>query len=745
MFSIKSTLPLTTLEIGLIFALLLLVLALFKRQKIIALSLMFFVLGFGWMTLFSTHLLQENIDEKFFNKAINVIGTIDDLPKIKPNKTQFTFNVTEPFKAKIKLSWYAQPQANLHSGNEWKLLIKIKHNNGFQNEGGFDYERWLFYKKFDATGYVKRHESNQLITSNANLSINSIRQNIRQKLSSSLSKFEFLGVINALVIGDRSLINPNHWELFKATNTTHLSVISGLHIGLISGFVFLLSSFGWRQCARCTLRLPALIFGAYFGLLAALLYALIAGFSIPTQRAFIMASVVFLSIILRRKHNTWQLYGGALMLVLLLNPLSVLSAGFWLSFYVVAVIIYGARQHQDKHWILRLVYIQLLISIATLPLIAWFFSTGSSLSPIANLVAIPVFSFITTPFSLLGTILSYVQLQTLSEFVFLVANQSLVYLSMFLNYLQTFDFNQWHYAPHSATGFLLFIVAVLITLLPSALKLRKIALLLFVVIWLNPTEKLKPSEVVITTLDVGQGLSHVVRTQNHTLVFDTGARYRSGFNMGDGVILPYLQKQQINLLDLLIISHSDNDHIGGADSLLKNLKVNKIVSSTPHKISQPASLCSSLSSWQWDGVNFQMLNLGHSFTGNNASCVLKISNQNHSIILTGDIEKKAELHLIKTWGEKLKADVLISPHHGSKTSSSDQFLTTVSPELVIISSGYKNRFNHPATVVKNRYKQHKIKQLNTACSGQIDVKIANNITLMNYRKMQQRYYWRTCK
>ena len=188
----------------------------------------------------------------------------------------------------------------LRSGDQWKFLIKIKHNNSYQNKGGFDFEQWLFFKKFDATGYVRRSNSNQILKLNSGLSIDSVRQNIRQRLLDSITQLEFIGVINALIIGDRSLLNDSHWELFKSTNTTHLSVISGLHIGLISGFVFLLFSFLWRQCSLCALKLPASIVGAYFGLFSALSYALIAGFSIPTQRAFIMASEVFLSKIFRR-------------------------------------------------------------------------------------------------------------------------------------------------------------------------------------------------------------------------------------------------------------------------------------------------------------------------------------------------------------------------------------------------------------------------------------------------------------
>lgn len=743
-FSLKSTLIFSNLELSLFFALLVAVLLTFKRYNLISMSLIFFAAGFAWMGTFSTTTLQTNIAEKNFNTPISVVGKIQDLPKQSAKKTQFSFQVSEPFQGKIKLSWYGKPPHTLQSNDTWRILIKIKHNNSYQNIGGFDYEQWLFYQQFDATGYVKKSNNNQLLTASNTLTINSIRQNIRLTLSSHLTDFSFLGVINALIIGDRSLISQSHWDLFKATNTTHLSVISGLHIGLISGFIFLLFSFLWRLCAHCSTKIPARVVGAYFGLLSAFIYALIAGFSIPTQRAFVMASVIFITLILRRHHNVWQLYGIALLLVLASNPLSVFSVGFWLSFYVVAIIIYAAMQHKKSHWFVRLLYIQLIISLATLPLIAWFFDSGSILSPIANLVAIPVFSFVTTPLSLLGAVLLYLQLPYLSNISFSIANESLEYLSILLRFLQDFNFNQWHYTPRSSTNLIILIVAALIAILPGALKLRKISLMLLLIVWIQPNTKIKQAEVLITTLDVGQGLAQVVRTKNHTLLFDTGAKYPSGFNMGDAVINPYLRTQQIKSLDLIIISHGDNDHIGGLSSVLKKFKSQKILSSIPEKISAKSNLCRSLASWQWDGVKFQMLNVSHSFIGNNASCVLKISTQQYSILLTGDIEKEAEAHLIKIWPDALKSDILISPHHGSKTSSSDAFLAAVNPQWVIISSGYKNRFNHPAKPVTDRYKKHNIKILNTNCSGQINIKLADQIEINQYRQSQKRYFWRTC-
>ena len=745
-FSFKNTLEISSGEWMVILCGFLAILALFKRQKPLAINGLIFLLGFAWMGWFSTQNLNTHVEDVYLNQPILVTGVIADLPESSTDKTKFIFSVNSPFKARVKLSWYGKNHPDLQTGDAWQLQLKLKRNNGYQNLGGFDYEQWLFYKQIDATGYVRSSESNQLIEANQVNSIDRFRQKLRYSLQPFLQPLDFGGVINALIIGDRSFIKDSNWVLFKATNTTHLSVISGLHIGLISGFVFLLAQFLWRRCQYCCQRMPAQVLGAYFGLISAFLYALIAGFSIPTGRAFIMASVVFISLILRRHHNVWQLYGLALILVLANNPLSIFSVGFWLSFYVVGVIIYGVKQHQDKSWLFRLLYIQLLISVATLPLIAWFFASGSLLSPVANLIAIPVFSFIITPLSLIGALLMLIGLSYPAELSFMVANQALAGLGYFLALLQQFEFNQWHYTQTQTLDLILFVLAVFIALSPKALKLRVSSVLILSLILFTPYEKIPKNRVIITILDVGQGLSQVVQTQNHTLLFDAGARYPSGFNLGESVIIPYLQAKQINTLDKVIISHADNDHIGGLIDVLQTFEAGEILTSTPDKITQQSSHCYAGQQWRWDGVLFEILSPTQNtrLKGNNASCVLKVSTDKFSVLLSADIEKKAEKQLIKYQKEKLNSDILISPHHGSKTSSTQAFLDAVSPSTVIVSSGFKNRFNHPAQQIVDRYKANNIKLINSNCAGQIVVELGDEIRINEYRKDHARYYMRQC-
>ena len=745
-FSFKNTLEISSSEWLVILCSFLAISVLFRRKKTLAINGLIFLLGFAWMGWFSTQNFSTHVEDIYLNQPILVTGIVADLPESSADKTKFIFSVNSPFKARVKLSWYGKNHPDLQTGDAWQLQLKLKRNNGYQNLGGFDYEKWLFYKQIDATGYVRTSESNQLSEVNRVNSIDRFRQKLRYSLQPFLQSLDFGGVINALIIGDRSFIKDTHWMLFKATNTTHLSVISGLHIGLISGFVFLLAQFLWRRCPRCCKRMPSQVLGAYFGLISAFLYALIAGFSIPTGRAFIMASVVFISLILRRHHNVWQLYGLALILVLANNPLSIFSVGFWLSFYVVGVIIYGVKQHQDKSWLFRLLYIQLLISVATLPLIAWFFSSGSLLSPIANLIAIPIFSFIITPLSLIGALLMLIGLSYPAELSFMVANQALTWLGYFLALLQQFEFNQWHYTQTQTLDLILFILAVFIALSPKSLKLRALSVLILSLMLFTPHEKIPKNTALITILDVGQGLSQVVQTQNHTLLFDAGARYPSGFNLGESVIIPYLQAKQINTLDKVIISHADNDHIGGLIDILKTFEAGEIITSTPDKITQQSSHCYAGQQWRWDGVLFEMLSPTKNtrLKGNNASCVLKVSTDKFSVLLSADIEKKAEKQLIKYQKEKLNSDILISPHHGSKTSSTQVFLDAVSPSTVVVSSGFKNRFNHPAQQIVDRYKTNNIRLINSNCAGQIVVELGDEIRINEYRKDHARYYMRQC-
>jgi len=745
-FSTKTTLELNVVEITLILALFITFLATFRRKSSVSIKILFAIAGFAWMAVFSHTLTNQGIDEEFLNQPIETQGFIVSLPASNAQKSIFVYEVVEPFAAKVRLSWYGVDSAKLIAGDEWALTIKLKHNNGLRNQAGFDYEKWLFANKISATGYVRESEFNKTLSSSNSALIHQLRQSIRTTLAPYLQYLDFSGVINALVLGDRSLIKNNHWLLFQQTNTTHLSVISGLHIGLISTLLFFVTTFLWRLFRPLVTRIPAQVVGAFFGIIGALSYAFIAGLSVPTQRAFIMASVAFLSIILRTQYSVWTLYGLAMLLVLILNPLSVYDVGFWLSFYAVGVILYGVSLFNNKSTLLKLIYLQLLICVAMLPITLWFFQSSSSLSGLANLVAIPTFSFIVTPISLLGALFSIAEITTLAQLCFEIADKTLSLLAVFLQQISDLSFNRLHFMPASILDLFILMTGACLLILPRGLKLRRAALLLIAIPIFASQTNIPSKTALIDVLDVGQGLSVIVRTENHTLIYDTGSQSPSGFNMGDAALVPFLIANQVNNIDTIIISHGDNDHIGGLQAIMSNFTIGKILSSVPNKIPRAAEHCHSGQSWIWDGVRFDILSptSDTSFAGNNASCVLKISTADASLLLTGDIEKKAEKALLKNNTINLDAEVVLIPHHGSKTSSTEAFIGAISPAIAISSAGYRNPYKHPATEIVERYKENGVVVFDTSCSGQLSFVLDDEITMKEYRKDKHSFYHRQC-
>jgi competence protein ComEC len=739
-FSLKQSFSISFIE-GFVLLILIFCVIYFCRLRVFIIS---FLIGFFWMAFYSFWVLSNNVQPQFLNKNIVISGTIADLPQSNEFRTKFLFEVDKPFKAKIKLSWYQKKSAKktqLKAGDKWQFLVKLKQNNGFQNPAGFDYEKWLFSQKINATGYVKKSPKNKFLKSQ--VSLNSWRGNIRRSLIKVTQNLDYGGVLLALATGDRSQIKPNNWLLFTQTGTSHLSVVSGLHIGLIAGFFFLLFKWLWSRCEKWCLKIPNQIFGAFFAIFAALLYALIAGFSIPTQRAFIMVLMFFSHFIFRRYETNWTIYAYALILVLIINPLNILTVGFWLSFVMVFAILYGLHLTKNKPWYQKILWIQVIISLAGLPLLIIFFQTLTLTSPLANIIAVPFVTLLVMPLLLVAIVIYFLGFQ--SPFLFDLANQLLSYLMYFLNYLQQLDFNIIHIA-QVENPFILFLstIAILLLVGPKGLYLKRFSLFLLLPLFLLHNPKIAYGHFKVVLLDSGQGLASVLKTKNHILIFDTGFNSRTGFNIADSAITPYLYSQNLQKIDKVIISHLDNDHAGGLKPLLENFKVNEIITSQPQAITN-SKRCYQGLNWSWDGVGFEFVHptKDTKFKGNNASCVLKVSNKNHSILIIADIEKQAERELLNH--KKLKSDVVFMPHHGSLTSSTTQFIDKVSPSFALISTGFHNRFKHPNNEVVNRYQQRNIKVLDTQCVGAIEIIFKEKIKLLQYRLTNQRYWTRVCQ
>ena len=470
----------------------------------------------------------------------------------------------------------------------------------------------------------------------------------------------------------------------------------------------------------------------------------LAGFAIPTQRALIMLSVLMFSILLRRHVLTLNIFALAILLVLLIDPLAVLSVGFYLSFLAVFFIVYalsGRLGRQNR--VVSSVKIQGVVALGLLPVVLFFFQSVSIISPVANMVAVPVVSFIVVPFSLLAVaLLQFVPdlaalLLQLVDSVF----QALWQLLTLLAQLPAANIIR----PQPVLWqIIIAMLGVFLLLAPRGVPARYLGVIFILPLFLVNSEKPNVGDVTMTLLDVGQGLSVVVQTAEHALVFDTGARFSDKFDMGRNVVVPFLHQQNITALDKLIISHADNDHIGGAKAVLGSISTRQILTSVPEKFNTYNAIqCTAGQSWRWNQVDFYILSPpAQTFRDeNDNSCVLKIVTKQGSMLLTGDIEAIAEDYLIKHMPGKLQADVLIAPHHGSKTSSTQAFLEKVNFSLILIPADAPNRFLFPHKEVLMRYKQMGAKYFVTGRTGTITVRFADGkIDIDTYRE-QHSHYW----
>lgn len=734
---------------SLTWAILLIPCALLALRNRAWLTPLFFIAGVAWVTLCAGLILQDSLPKELEGRDIWVGGYVADLPKDIEHGTRIEFDVRRAWldgkevavPHKIRLS--TGVEQHLRIGDEWGLWVRLKRPHGFQNPGGFDYEGHLFHERIRATGYVRDDDPPRLIASNSyDYPVGRFRQHLGERIHAALADNDFAGVITAFANGDESDVSDTQWRVFQRTGTTHLIAISGMNIGLVSGIVFFLVRWLWALPGYTVLRLPAQKAAALGALVAALFYSALAGFAIPTQRALVMLVVVLGALLMQRSVRPSHLLAIALLAVLIYDPLAVMSPGFWLSFASVAVILFAAQGRVgEKRW-RQWGRVQWAVTIGLLPLLLVLFQQTSLAAPLANLLAIPVIEIIVIPLTLLGIVCQVALPDVAAAWLFQLAAWSMAQLWMALDYLAAFDQLQWLQHAPPAWTLACSAVGVVWLLAPRGWPARWVG-----AVWLLPMLLVRPpvplaGEAWFTLLDVGQGLAAVVRTRGHTLVFDTGARFSARFDLGRAVVVPYLRASGVRHMDMLIVSHKDNDHIGGAASLLAAYPAQRVLSSVPERL-PGAQHCIAGETWRWDEVEFTLLNPpDENVRGNNSSCVLMIQTAHGKVLLTGDIEAKAEQVLIAQWGEQLHADVLVVPHHGSKTSSTDEFIDAVQPRYALIPAGYRSRYHHPHPAVVERYAERGITLLNSPAHGAISVTLgATGMRLSSYRQDEKRYWF----
>ncbi len=705
---------------------------------------LFFVLGVLWAIVFAMVQLADRLPEVLEGHDIPVRGIIAGLPERDERRTRFDFVVKEAAQklpSRLRLSWY-YPDQQIKAGQHWSITVRLKRPHGSLNPGGFDYERWLFTEGIGATGYVRPFPKPVLLgRDSAWTSISVWRQNITDNLSQTLNDSPGLALIKALTIGDSAGITQNQWEVFRKTGTTHLVVISGSHIGLVAGLIYFLALKLWARTGFLAWS-PQRV-AAVAAMLAAVSYAGLAGFSVPTQRSVIMLAIVMFAIFSQRNIRPFNTLAVALFAVLIADPLAVLAAGFWLSFLAVSVIVYAIAGRLGKPgYFVEVIKINWATSVGLSPLLLFFFQQVSVCSPLANFIAVPVISLLVVPLSLLAICVMFISPFLSSKLLFAV-DAVLHGLWWLLAHLAELPLAAISHAQPSVWALLFAIPGILLLLAPAGIPARWLSLVMFLPLVFTESKQPDAGEIKMTLLDVGQGLSVAVQTANHWLVFDTGAKFSAESDLGQSVLLPFLRQQGVGKIDKLIISHGDNDHIGGAASLMRGLPTEKVLTSVPKQLGDYSPvMCETGQSWLWDRVRFTILSPPHVFSSeNDNSCVLKIQSEYGSVLLTGDIEEGAESWLVKNYGENLKANVLIAPHHGSKTSSTARFLQAIKPEYILIPAGYRNQFGHPHPDVLLRYENIKTKWLNSADSGAITISVFDNALLVQSLRDTKSKYW----
>ena len=655
-----------------------------------------FLFGFSWACISAQAALDDRLAADLDGRTLWLQGQVVGLPEARGGVVRFELlnpqSRRADLPARLRLAWYTGPE--LRAGETWRLAVRLKRPHGMVNPQSFDYEAWLLAQRIGATGTVKSGERVA-----AAGGPNAWRDSLRQRLL-QVDAHGREGALTALVLGDGSGLSTADWRLLQDTGTVHLMVISGQHIGLLAallyGLVAALARLGWWPR-----RWPWLPWACACAFAGALAYGWLAGFEVPVQRACVMVGLVLLWRWRFRHLGVWLPFLIALLAVLLLEPLASLQPGFWLSFGAVAwlILIFSGRLGAWSWW-RTLGRAQWAMALGLLPLLLALGLPLSASAPLANLFAVPWVGLVVVPLALLGTLM--LPVPWLGEGLLWAAGGLLDLLFVLLGQMAAWV-PAWLPTALPFWSWSLIACGVLLLLLPTGVPLRGLGWLLLLPIFFSPTPRPVPGQAEVWMLDVGQGSALLLRTHGHDLLYDAGARF-GDFDMGERVVLPSLRALGVDKLDLMLISHADNDHAGGAVAVARGMSVARVLSGEADALptALQASSCEAGQSWQWDGVRFTTWRWAQAADGNQASCVLLVEANGERLLLTGDIDSSTEHALLESAFD-VRADWLLVPHHGSRSSSSPAFVQAVAPGAALLSRGHLNSFGHPHAEVVERY------------------------------------------
>ncbi|AOD15244.1 competence protein [Xanthomonas fragariae] len=707
--------------------------------------------GFGLMGWQVASALQLQLLPQDEAREVGVRGQIVGLPVAEQRRTRFQLRVDDDQKQPaalrgklLQLAWYDDfgaehigPRAALHAGASWRLRLKLRAPRGLRNPGGFDAERQALAQVIAATGYVRVPAAARQVAMPRG--VDAWRERMSHRIVESVPG-PSAPYMRALALGDTRGLDAAAWATLRATGLSHLIAISGFHVGLVAAFFAMVVAGLWRGWPGLGTVLPRLHAAAIAALLGAAAYAVLAGLALPTVRTVLMIAVVALARVLRRRATTTQILAHALLAVLLWDPLSVLVAGFWLSFAGVAWLVWCLPSN-DRAILRGFLSAQTVATIGLLPLTVSLFGQASLVGPLANLIAIPWWTFVVVPLCLLGTTLEAIH-PGAGVWVWRSAGWCFELTWSGFVWLGQTSVALWWVPESDAIALIAALLGAFWLLLPRGTPGKSIAVLLWLPLLWPDRELPAAGEADVQVLDVGQGLAVLVRTQRHALLFDTGPAVRDGFDAGERVVLPALRALGVRRLDAIVLSHADADHAGGYAAVRAGLPV-AMTSAPPQAPLDVSTRCRAGQQWEWDGVRFRFLHPspGFPYMRNQSSCVLRVETPHASALLPGDIDEIVERRLLGGQSSELRADLVVVPHHGSADGSHAGFIAATGARLALVSSGHGNRFGHPRAEVVQRWQESGAEVIDTAEAGAIRVWLgAEGLQVRERRRWQPRLW-----